>query len=261
MPRPNKKSILAELTQAPWWMSVITAIIVFTGMKFVVPLILKGPLLSGIAKLSSSLAWLVACIFLIPGAISIFNAWRKGELFQSQTGLASLLKLSWREFEEVIGEAYRKQGYTVVENAGPGADGGIDLIAKKEGETILIQCKHWKSEKIGVPTVREMFGLWNAERANEVHIVTCGNFTNEAQQFALGKPIKLIDGLSLTQLINKSQQSRLDRGSKKETSNLLCPRCGSTMVLRTAKVGVHTGNQFWGCERFPACKGIRFIQV
>ena len=101
-------------------------------MKFAVPAILKGPLFSGLAKLSSSFAWLVACIFLLPGAISMFNAWRKGELFQSQTGLTSLLRLSWREFEEVIGEAYRRQGYTVVENAGPGADGGIDLVAKKE---------------------------------------------------------------------------------------------------------------------------------
>jgi len=259
MPRRNE-SILAELTQAPWWVSVIAAIIVFTGMKFFVPAVLQGPLLSGLAKLSSSLAWLVACIFLLPGAISAFNAWRKGELFQSQSGLSSLLKLSWREFEEVIGEAYRRQGYMVIENAGPGADGGIDLIAKKKGETILVQCKQWKSEKIGVPTVREMFGLWNAERANEAHIVTCGHFTEEAKQFARGKPIKLIDGPSLIQLINKSRQSALDKGPKQETSKVLCPQCGSTMVLRTAKVGAHAGNQFWGCEHFPSCKGIRLLK-
>ena len=259
MPRRNE-SVLIELTQAPWWMSIVAAGIVFTAMKFAVPVILKGPLFSGLATLSSSLAWLVACIFLLPGAISMFNAWRKGELFQSQTGLTSLLKLSWREFEEVIGEAYRRQGYAVVENAGPGADGGIDLVAKKEGETILVQCKQWKSEKIGVPTMREMFGLWNAEKANEVHVVTCGNFTNEAKQFALGKPIRLIDGPSLVQLINKVQKPQLDRANKQETSKVSCPQCGSTMVLRTAKAGVHAGNQFWGCERFPECKGIRLLK-
>lgn len=259
MPRRND-SILVTLTQAPWWMSVITAIIIFVGMRFVVPAVLNGPLLSGLAKLSSSLAWLVACIFLLPGAISLFNAWRKGELFQKQTGLDSLSKLSWREFEEVIGEVYRNQGYRVLENAGPGADGGIDLVAKKEGETILVQCKQWKSEKVGVPTVREMFGLLNAERANEVHIVTCGYFTDEARRFARGKPIRLIDGPSLVQLINKSRQSARNSGDKQETSKVMCPQCGSTMVLRTAKVGAHAGNQFWGCERFPACKGIRLLK-
>ena len=98
----RNESILETLIHAPWWMSVIVAIIVFTGMKFIVPAVRKDPLLSGLANLVSSLAWLVACIFLLPGTISMFNAWRKGELFQSQTGLASLLKLSWKEFEEVI---------------------------------------------------------------------------------------------------------------------------------------------------------------
>jgi len=34
-----------------------------------------------------------------------------------------------------------------------------------------------------------------------------------------------------------------------------CPICGSPMVLRTAKSGGSKGKAFWGCERFPACKG------
>ncbi len=36
----------------------------------------------------------------------------------------------------------------------------------------------------------------------------------------------------------------------------LCPRCGSTMVLRTATRGENKGNQFWGCSGFPKCRGI-----
>ena len=29
------------------------------------------------------------------------------------------------------------------------------------------------------------------------------------------------------------------------------------MVLRTARKGVNAGNQFYGCSRFPDCKGTR----
>ncbi|GAB3781456.1 helix-hairpin-helix domain-containing protein [Dyella agri] len=36
-----------------------------------------------------------------------------------------------------------------------------------------------------------------------------------------------------------------------------CPRCGSTMIRRRAHKGAHAGNQFWGCSRFPSCKGTR----
>ena len=35
-----------------------------------------------------------------------------------------------------------------------------------------------------------------------------------------------------------------------------CPRCGKAMVLRTAKTGKNTGEQFWGCSAYPECKGV-----
>ena len=38
-----------------------------------------------------------------------------------------------------------------------------------------------------------------------------------------------------------------------------CPVCSSTMVLRTARQGRHTGNHFWGCSRYPACRATRPI--
>ncbi len=36
---------------------------------------------------------------------------------------------------------------------------------------------------------------------------------------------------------------------------LRCPRCGSEMVLRTAISGENQVDQFWGCTRYPQCKG------
>ncbi|MGD9418396.1 MAG: four helix bundle suffix domain-containing protein [Verrucomicrobiota bacterium JB025] len=34
-----------------------------------------------------------------------------------------------------------------------------------------------------------------------------------------------------------------------------CPQCASLMTLRTAKSGKNAGSQFWGCTRYPDCKG------
>lgn len=36
-----------------------------------------------------------------------------------------------------------------------------------------------------------------------------------------------------------------------------CPKCGHSMVRRTAKSGANAGNSFWGCSQYPACRGIR----
>lgn len=39
--------------------------------------------------------------------------------------------------------------------------------------------------------------------------------------------------------------------------SLVCPFCGSRLVLRTAKKGANAGNQFYGCSNFPKCRYIK----
>lgn len=36
---------------------------------------------------------------------------------------------------------------------------------------------------------------------------------------------------------------------------MTCPVCGSRMVRRTARTGERAGRDFWGCSRFPSCRG------
>ena len=40
-----------------------------------------------------------------------------------------------------------------------------------------------------------------------------------------------------------------------------CPQCGAPMVLRTAARGSNAGNRFWGCSKYPQCRGIRSEQT
>ena len=42
-----------------------------------------------------------------------------------------------------------------------------------------------------------------------------------------------------------------------QEGDLICPRCGSPLVLRTAKKGDNAGNQFYGCSAFPKCRYIK----
>ena len=35
-----------------------------------------------------------------------------------------------------------------------------------------------------------------------------------------------------------------------------CPKCGSEMILRTAKSGPNAGKKFWGCSTYPECRGM-----
>ena len=48
-------------------------------------------------------------------------------------------------------------------------------------------------------------------------------------------------------------------GARSTASIPSCPRCGTTMTRRLARRGRNAGGYFWGCSRYPACRGTRNI--
>jgi restriction system protein len=257
MARRNN-SIPDALASLPWQFNVALAICVFFSFKYVLPVIpVTNPLLTGIAHLLQTMAPVLALIILMVAGVSAFNAWRKARLLEGQKNIESIRSVSWRAFEDLVGEAYRRRGYHVAETGGDGADGGVDLILKKDGETLFVQCKNWKTFKVGVKVVRELYGVVVGRGATGGIVITSGRFTQDAREFARGKRLELIDGGRLLRMIDevKKPPSNSTVGEPKEDN--LCPRCGSKMVLRVARKGHHPGEKFWGCTAFPKCREIK----
>jgi len=161
------------------------------------------------------LAWMVLLLCCIAAIASFLRRRRRGQLLQSQTCMDSLRSMDWRSFELLVGEAFRRQGYSVEETGQGGADGGIDLKLRKDGTTTLVQCKQWRSQRVGVQVVREMFAILIHEGAASVKIVALGHYTPDATAFARGKPIELVDGYTLLSTVktiqaHKAPESALD---------------------------------------------------
>lgn len=166
-----------------------------------------------------------------------------------------LNRMSWSDFEQLIAEFFTRNGFDV-QDTPPGPDGGIDLLLMKNGKKFIVQCKHWKKFKVNVQTIREQFGIMHAEGAHGVYVVTSGVFTEDAVQFAEGKNIKLIDGSKLKTIIRKQEKNvENDNRYQVPIPSPQCPICSSGMKKRTAKRGIRSGQDFWGCSRFPKCKG------
>lgn len=180
--------------------------------------------------------------------------------------------MSWREFEILVGEGFRLQGYRVLETGGGGADGGVDLVLTRPGrngsEKFLVQCKQWRAFRVGVDVVRELYGVMAARGAAGGFVVTSGRFTDEAVNFASGRNVELVDGPKLHGLIRQARSGadaspvRADAASAAppaasppQASN--CPLCTKPMVRRTAKRGASAGSEFWGCTGYPTCRGTR----
>lgn len=282
MARKRKQGPLDDFVELialfPWWVGLVLAVIAYFWLHHIAdaPLVvisqtgqINTALTQSVYKgFATAGQYIVPLICLLGALFSALGRWKREQLF-SEVGQSdsagALNEMSWQEFEILVGEAYRRKGYTVNETGGGGSDGGVDLVLRKKGDKFLVQCKQWKAFKVGVTTIRELYGVMAAEGAVGGFVVTSGVFTQEARSFANGKSICLIDGSELTAMIRQVQRQPQDvtaMGQHTIQSKLAasatpgCPKCGSTMVKRTAKKGSNVGNTFWGCTNYPQCRGI-----
>lgn len=216
--------------------------------------------------------YIVPILCLAGAAISAWRRHARRSLMDNVTRSDApdiLDDMSWREFEMLVGEGFRLQGYQVAENFEAGPDDGIDLTLRKNGEKYLVQCKQWRAFKVGVPVVRELYGVMTAKGAVGGFVVTSGRFTPEAEAFASGRNLRLLDGPQLHRLLKQARGSasaRPDDGNRAgqatnaapqaaKTAAPSCPRCAQPMVRRTARKGANAGQEFWGCSSYPRCRG------
>ena len=111
------------------------------------------------------------------------------------------------EFEELVAEIWKLQGYQTLVRKGSG-DRGIDIEAKKQEpftQKILIQAKCYAQEnKIGSNDIRKYSTLYQqVSDADSVVIVSTSQFTSEAECLAKDLKVKLIGGDALAGLVEE----------------------------------------------------------
>lgn len=208
-----------------------------------------------------AMTYFAIAIFLPLLILTIYQKRRKKIFFESKKTLESIKNLKPDQFEEFVCNLFNKLGYNTERVGGPN-DGGIDVIATKNGVKHYIQCKKFITRQVSVGDMRNFYGAV-VDKLNDAKsfFVTTNVFTLEAERFALGKPIELIDGKKLMEYVNQAELS-LDKvvsdGSAFDSNTSeKCPNCGGQLVSRTAHRGSYSGNDFYGCSNYPKCKFIK----
>ena len=269
---------LMEITaKLPWWIGILLAFISFiilnniANMDVAPPTDLKNmttPLMGQMFKTFAMFGQIILPIGFGFGALlSFIKQFKQRQHYtkvQAQAAPNPLLDMTWQEFEGLVSEFFRRRGYSVQQTGGNGPDGGIDIVLTKGKDKYLVQCKQWKAYKVGVQIVRELHGVMAAKGAAGGFVVTAGEFTTDAKEFAKGLNINLFNGARLQQMIReKNISAPLESGEERDGVDVplipRCPLCGESLVLRTAKKGPKAGQQFWGCSRFPHCRGTRSL--
>jgi restriction system protein len=274
MPR-RRESTLDLLIALPWYaVAAIGVGLYMGGSSIAVFLGSFSPILKQLVPAIAQFARILSYVCVATAALSALRSYFVRRKFGAQRTLADLRALTWQQFESIVGEAFRRQGYSVLETGQGGADGGVDLVLKKAGQRYLVQCKQYRASTVSVMTVREIFGVVAARGATGAIVVTTGKFTKDAFGFARGQPIQLIDGTALEQMVREinvpsthgiqapdSVLQEVDQRRSPSATQVAsvipsCPRCGCEMVLRKPRIG---GDTFYGCSTFPKCRGTRTV--
>ncbi len=162
----------------------------------------------------------------------------------------ALGEIDWYQFEKFCAALLRSEGFSVERKGGAQPDGGVDLIATKNGEPMLVQCKHWKTWVVQEKVIRELLGSMTHYQVKRGSLYVLKGATRPAEAFATHHGIDIVTGQTLS-----SRAS--DRLADSELTSLLssrehhCPKCESPMVWRTGDF-----TPFWGCSTYPRCRGM-----
>jgi restriction system protein len=163
------------------------------------------------------------------------------------------------EFEHWVAARFEDLGYKVKTTALSG-DHGVDLVAKRDSEKVVIQCKRYRDTAVGEPTMRDLYGTMQHESADRAFLVTTGYLTPAAISWTTGKPIEIWDGQYLRNLGVAAAREMSDvapnvRGAS--TSDTLAPHCPRCELRLVEKRNRQTGEIFLGCPSYPQCRYTR----
>jgi len=220
--RKNSSTVdlwLDRVANLPWWAWLGIAVAAYALGQRLAAWGITGTVLPGhVGEPGAALAWqslaslgpyLLAAACLAGAAASALRrrATRgRAAAVKSGNAVDAVEVTTKREFEALVMHAFRAQGYHVTETGG----GGVDMVLRKERKTYLVDCRQWRSAKVGVEVIEALTKVVTARGAAGAFVVTTGRFSREATAFAGLQNVRLIDGAVLKTLIQRRPAGRDD---------------------------------------------------
>jgi len=209
--------LIPFVTRVPGWVVAAAALVFYPGIGLALPLVLGSPT-----------NWLISINMVGVAAAALIAVGYLGVLVEAKDRrhliewTTDIRLLTAAEFEYLVGELFRRDGWQVTETGRQdGPDGGIDLLLTRNGERRIVQCKRWTSWQVGVDDVRAFAGSLMAEGASggDGIFVTLSDFTEHAREAARKTGMTLLDRADLF--------DRVERVRRHEP----CPICHEPMLF------------------------------
>jgi hypothetical protein len=231
--------ILWVVKRVPGRAIAVLALASYAGVGLAVPLILDW---SKLWLIAANLWGTLIAASLVLGWLFVQLQARDRRHLLEWTG--DLRLLDGEEFEWLVGELFRREGWRVIERGRQdAADGNIDLELLQGSARRIVQCKRWTARWVGVGEIREFLGTLTAEKLPTAAgiFVTLAGYTAPARELATRAGLPLMDSRDLFERVEKVRRAEP------------CERCGTAMLLD------HSVHGWWFRCVTPQCGGKRHL--
>lgn len=183
--RMAENSLFAILLRRPWWVSAATALALLAVCRIVLPLAwfpFAAPIALPFVVIAGITGWrrLQA-----PGAARVAAAGQQAR------------GAGWPQFRAALTEGWRREGWTVTEASGDGAD----LALVKGWQRVVVSARRWKAGRTGIEPLRELAAARERHEAHEGLYVAIGEVSEQAVAFARANRIRIVDAEALARLL------------------------------------------------------------
>lgn len=217
--QPNKRltDVSRDLAAAvPWWAWLAAAAALYAVLHLIAgPDVVIAPPRSGDsgARVGRSLLesfahlgqYFLPALCIVAGVLALRRRFGPGSERDASV-MPPIEAMNPHDFEALVGRAFRMQGYHVQE-AGGGSDAGIDLLMRKDRQTLVVHCKLWRAARIEADTLQAVNTAMQLRGAAGGFVLSTGRFSREAVQFAKRANIRLVDGAALQALLQAARKA------------------------------------------------------
>ncbi|WP_176330250.1 restriction endonuclease [Oceanobacillus rekensis] len=135
------------------------------------------------------------------------------KVLERQGNLNQLRKMPFRQFEIYVCDLFRQMGYDAHVTP-PTGDGGKDIMIYRDDYFAIAECKRFgEGTKVTRPQIQKFHSAIIDCKAEKGYFVTTGEFTKHAISYVLDKPIILVNGSRLVEIIEEATK-KLDNESE-----------------------------------------------
>lgn len=139
----------------------------------------------------------------------------KKDISKPNENAVDISTLSGTDFEILVQNLLKEEGYENVVKMGGAGDLGVDIIASKRGQNGLLhyifQCKRWVSN-VGSDPIQRLYAERMRRGLDYAVCVTTSGYTKAGKKVAMDLDVAIIDGEQLMQRLDKHFQGEYYNG-------------------------------------------------